>query len=175
MASTIPNELSSPNERSSGPVDTKTVRGRRELHFASLDEVVADAEKLVSSPTTRMLGNWLLGRLLTHLAMAMNRSIDGISLKAPWHMRLFGRFMKRRALERGLPAGFKLPKDTEVAAYPMVASPQEALAILRQAVGRLRNEKATALHPLFGRLTHEEWTQLHLRHAELHLSFAVLS
>jgi hypothetical protein len=31
----------------------------------------------------------------------------------------------------------------------------------------------TARHPVLGKLTHEEWTQLHLRHAELHLSFAV--
>jgi hypothetical protein len=89
-------------------------------------------------------------------------------------MRLFGRLMKRRLLKRGLRPGFKLPKDREAAAYPAVASPQEALDILRQAV-RLRHEKATAIHPLFGKLTHEEWTQLHLRHAELHLSFAVLS
>ena len=117
-------------------------------------------------------------RMLISHAMkysSMNRSIDGISFKAPWYMRLFGRFVKRRFLKRGLPPGFKLPKDTEAAAYPAVASPQEALAILHQAVARLRNEKATVPHPVFGRLTHEEWTQFHLRHAELHLSFAVLS
>jgi len=175
MAATIPPERSSRNERSSLSVDTRTVRGRRELHFTSLEAVLADAEKLVSSPTTRTLGNWPLGQLLTHVAMAMNRSIDGISFRAPWYLRLFGRLMKRRLLKRGLRPGFKLPRDREAAAYPAVASPQEALALLRQAVGRLRNEKATAIHPLFGRLTHEEWTQLHLRHAELHLSFAVLS
>ena len=105
----------------------------------------------------------------------MNRSIDGITFKAPWYKRLFGRLVKRRILKHGLPPGFQLPKDREAAAYPMVASPHEAVDLLRQAVGRVGNERATATHPLFGRLTHEEWTQLHLRHAELHLSFAVLS
>lgn len=38
-------------------VDTKTVQGRRELKFQSFDEVLADAEKLVSSPNTKTLGN----------------------------------------------------------------------------------------------------------------------
>jgi hypothetical protein len=175
MASTIPGELSPQNERPSQSVDTRTVRGRRQLHFTSLDEVVADAEQLASSPTTRMLGNWPLGQLLAHLAMAMNRSIDGISFQAPWYLRLFGRLVKRRVLKRGLTPGFKLPKDREAGAYPRVTSSQEALTIFRQAVARMRNEKATAIHPFFGRLTHEEWTQFHLRHAELHLSFAVLS
>jgi hypothetical protein len=175
MAATIPTERSTRNGSVSLSVDPKTVRGRRELHFTSLQEVLADAEKLVSSPTTRTLGNWPLGQLLAHLAMAMNRSIDGISFKAPWYMRLFGRLIKRRILERGMKPGFNLPKDREAGAYPAVASPQEALDILRQAVSRLRNEKATATHPVFGRLTHEEWIQLHLRHAELHLSFAVFA
>jgi hypothetical protein len=47
-------------EPASMPVDTKTVPGRRELVFRSLDEVVADAETLVASPNTKMLGNWPL-------------------------------------------------------------------------------------------------------------------
>jgi hypothetical protein len=30
----------------------------------------------------------------------------------------------------------------------------------------------TARHPVLGKLTHDQWKQIHLRHAELHLSFA---
>ena len=175
MVSTIPEEHSSRNDQPSQPVDPKTIGGRRQLHFTSLAEVVADAEKLVASPTTRALGNWPVVQLLTHLAMAMNRSIDGISFQAPWYLRLFGRLVKRRLFQRGLTPGFKLPKDMEAVAYPMAVSLPEALDMLRRAVDRMRHEKATAAHPVFGRLTHEEWTQFHLRHAELHLSFAVPS
>jgi hypothetical protein len=155
-------------------VDPKTTQGRRELHFTSLEDVLADAEELVASPTTRTLGNWPLSQLLTHLAMAFNRSIDGVSFKVPWYVRLYGRLAKRRIFQRGLTPGFMLPKEREAGAYPPASSPQEALEIFRNAVERLRNEKATAIHPLFGKLTHEEWIQFHLRHAELHLSFAVL-
>jgi len=28
-------------------------------------------------------------------------------------------------------------------------------------------------HPLFGKLSREEWNRFHLRHAELHMSFLV--
>jgi hypothetical protein len=175
MASTSTIHNQARNDRSSRPVDPKTVQGRRQLHFTSLEEVIADAEKLVSSPTTRTLGNWPLRQLLTHLAMAMNRSIDGITFKAPWYARLLGRLKKRRFLEQGISPGIKIPKGREAGAYPLVASSPEALDILRKAVSRMRNEKATVTHPLLGPLTHDQWIQFHLRHAELHLSFAVFS
>jgi len=156
-------------------VDCKKVQGRRKLSFTSLDEVIADADKLVSSPNTRMLGNWPLGRLLTHLAHGIDRSIDGSTVKAPWVVRLIGPFFKGRILKNGMSAGTKLPKNVEVSLYPAVDSPQEALEKLRAAVGRLRNEKMTAPHPVFGKVTPEEWLQFHLRHSELHLSFALPS
>jgi hypothetical protein len=37
---------------------------------------------------------------------------------------------------------------------------------------RLRREPPTGPHVIFGRLPHEDWIKLQLRHAELHLSFA---
>ncbi len=154
-------------------VDTKTVPGRRELTFASLDEVVADAETLVASSNTKMLGNWPLSQLLTHLATAIKGSIDGYSAKAPWLIRLVGPLMKRRFLRHKMSPGFKLPKEVEVGFFPAAASPQKALEELRAVVGRTQNERMTARHPILGKMTHEDWTQLHLRHAELHLSFAV--
>jgi hypothetical protein len=154
-------------------VDTKSVQGRRTLQFTSLDEVVADAEKLVSSSNTRMIGNWPLERLLTHLATAINSSVDGFPARAPWFIRLFGPLLKKRFLTRTMSPGFQLPKDVEPTLYPPSAASNEALQILRAAVARVRNERMTASHPVLGKITHEEWTQLHLRHAELHLSYAI--
>jgi hypothetical protein len=154
-------------------VDSKTVEGRRRLKFSSFDEVIADAEHLASSPGTRTLGNWPLGQLLTHLARTINLSIDGIDVKAPVIMRLMGPLIKRRLLKAGMPPGFNLPKDREAGAYPPVSSPREGVEMLRAAVARTSREKMTARHPVFGALTHDEWTRLHLHHAAMHLSFAV--
>jgi len=155
------------------PVDTKAVQGRRELNFGSLDEVVTDAEQLVASPNTKVLGNWPLSQLLTHLAAATNGSIDGISVKAPLFLRLVARLMKGRILRNKLSPGLRLPKAAEAVFYPAVSSPQVALEGLRAAVSRSHTEQMIAPHPVLGKLTHKEWTQMHLRHAELHLSFAV--
>jgi hypothetical protein len=162
-----------PAEATSRPIDTRAVHGRRKLHFESLDDMVADAEKLVASPDTKMLGNWPLSQLLTHLTTAINGSIDGISARAPWFIRLAAPLFKRRLLTRGMSAGFRLPKKVEPAFFPAADSPQQALDQFRAAVRRTRTEQMTARHPVLGKLTHDEWTRLHLRHGELHLSFAV--
>jgi Protein of unknown function (DUF1569) len=156
-------------------INSKSVQGRRELRFTSFDEVVADAEMLVSSPNTRTLGNWPSERLLTHLALAINSSIDGHSLRAPWFIRLIGRIMKKRSLTQKMSPGLKLPKKVETGFFPAAASPHEAFKRLRAAVARTKTERMTAKHPVLGKLTHDEWTQLHLRHSELHLSFVVPS
>ena len=155
-------------------IDTKAVLGRRNLHFQALDELVADAEMLVAAPSARTLGNWPLGQLLAHLATAINSSIDGISAKAPWYLRLIGPFLKGRVLRNKMAPGFNIPREIETVFFPAVSSVQQGLQSLRTAVARLQSERMTARHPILGKLTHDEWRQLHLRHAELHLSFAVL-
>lgn len=154
-------------------VNPKKVQGRRELTFSSLDDIVADAEKLVSSPHTQTLGNWPLDRLLAHLAMMMNGSIDGFSFKAPWFIRGVLFFIKGQFLNSRWTPGITLPPGNEAEVFPPASSPQDALEMIRTAVQRTKTEKMSAPHPAFGTLTHEQWVQIHLRHAELHLSFAV--
>lgn len=155
------------------PVDVKQVPGRRRLRFTALDEIVHDAERLVAAENVRTLGNWPLDRLLTHLAIAVDGSIDGISGQAPGMIRLLGPLLKRWVLKRGMSPGFRLPKQLEAVAFPAGSSPDEALRKLRSAVARTETERMTARHPVFGKLSHAEWEQFHLRHAELHLSFAI--
>lgn len=154
-------------------IETRTVAARRTLHFHTLDDVAADAERLAASPDTKMLGNWTLSHLLMHLAKAIDSSIDGIAVRAPWYVRLVARPIKRRILTKGMRPGFKLPKEVEHTFFPDAESPPAALAELRRAIVRTRSEPMTARHPILGQLSPGEWTQLHLRHAELHLSFAV--
>ncbi len=155
-------------------VDVKTVSGRRDLRYGSLDELLADAERLVATPGTRTLGNWSLAQLLAHLASAIKMSLGDVPPpSAPWPVRIVGFFVKGRLLRKGPSPGFKLPAELEPKVYPTVASAEEGLQMLRAAVARAKTERMSARHPILGPLTHEEWGKLHLRHAELHLSFAV--
>lgn len=155
-------------------VDTAKVYGRRSLRFNHLDDILAEAERLAALPT-RQLSNWSLGQICQHLAGAMNLSIDGVPSDAPFRaplaMRILSRFLKRRFLNKGMPPGFILPEGAPKALRPDNVAVGAALPILRAAIGRLAREADRHPHPLFGRLSRAEWDQLHLRHAELHLSF----
>lgn len=154
-------------------VNVKTVEGRRDLHFNSLDEIVADVETLVAAPGTKTLGNWPLSRLITHISSTIDNSIDGFSAKAPFVIRLVGPLLKKRMCTKRMSPGIKLPRAAEADAFPDSSDPQEALAQLKAAVERTRSEQMLAAHPAFGKMTNDEWIQLHLRHSEMHLSFAI--
>ena len=155
-------------------VNTGKVTGRREVAYESLDDVLMDAERLVAAPHLKMLGNWSLGQLLAHLAGGLNMSIDGSEHRPPWFIRLVGPFLKRWVLKK-MSAGFQLPKpiaDKIIPAHPV--PPQEGLRLLQESIKRFRSDTSRKPHNVFGKLSGAEWHQLHLRHAELHMSFAVL-
>ncbi|HIE95975.1 MAG TPA: DUF1569 domain-containing protein [Planctomycetes bacterium] len=148
-------------------INTKKVTGRREIRYESIDDYVADAERL-AGPNVHTLGNWSPGQIHEHLATTMNSSIDGFSSMLPAPVRwLLTLLMKRKFLTKGLPAGFKAPSNF----VPAATSVEDGLAAMRAAVARQKEESSRAQHPGFGRLTHDEWNDFHLRHAELHMSF----
>ena len=121
-----------------------------------------------------MLGNWSLAQIFTHLAAGINSTIDGTTFKAPFSMRLMAPLMKKRFVYGGIPAGFEMPKEAHSQFLPGVeAETEAALGALRKATERLTSADKLATPPPFGKLTKEEAKQFQLRHAELHLSFAV--
>jgi hypothetical protein len=153
-------------------VKTAKVAGRRQLHFESLEEAIADAQRMVNTDAA-VLGNWSLGQILMHLARSVDASIDGFGTTSPWYMRLAGRLLRRRFLTRPMPAGIQLSKPEAAILVPGATEPRAGLKGLREAIARLPGAAERASHPVFGALTRDEWNQLHLRHAELHLSFVV--
>ncbi|HUY91079.1 MAG TPA: DUF1569 domain-containing protein [Pirellulales bacterium] len=152
-------------------VNTKKVSGRRNLRYDSYQDLLNDAERLAVSEL-RMLGNWSLGQVLGHLARVMEMSIDGSDLKASWLVRLVARlFFRQRLLSGPIPPGFRVPRAAHDVLIPPPMSSQAGLAELRRAVERLRHETDRAPHPVLGELSLDEWDSLHLRHAEMHMSF----
>jgi Protein of unknown function (DUF1569) len=157
------------------PIDTAKVIGRRQLHFDSLDDILADVEGLAKSKDMRTLGNWSAGQVLKHLAILMNKSIDGFVTRPPLVVRVIVRwFFKRRFLTKPMSAGFKLPAEAmaELGAPP-TTNLDEGFQSIRHAIKRLKTEPTRAPSAVLGPLTADEWEQLHCRHCELHLSFLV--
>lgn len=145
---------------------------RRTLRFSTLPEIVRDAEMLLPNHVT--VGDWSFGQICEHLAKTMNGSIDGLDFQAPWFARWFiAPLMKKSLLTKPMSAGFRLPPNARPILPGDSVSAESGLQQLKAAVERLQQEAPRASHPFLGRLTSEEWIQLHLRHAELHLSFIV--
>jgi len=153
-------------------VDTGKVTGRRRLRFEKLSDILADAERLASGEV-RQLGNWSLGEMCRHLAKVMNMSIDGSTFRAPLLIRLMLRPMRRTILNNTMRPGIQLPPDAAAAFGPEAASTEEGLRHLRAAIERLERDPQRSPSPYFGKLGREDWDRLHMRHAELHLSFLV--
>ena len=151
---------------------------RRKLRFETIDDALADAERLVAAERADRLaraGNWTLGQALGHLATWANFAFDGYppEIRPPLPIRMMLRALRKKFLNTGMPAGVRIANAPEGTLGVEVLPTDEGLARYRAAVERLRRTPPTLENPAFGKLTHEEWIRLNLRHAELHLSFQV--
>jgi hypothetical protein len=166
--------MSNAANTSAPTVDTAKVPGRRALRFETIDQVLADADRLIEAERAgklRRLGNWSLGQTLGHLGTWVEYSYTGAPLSVPFFIKWLLRLQKKKFLYTPMRAGAKIPGVPGGTLATDAMPTDQAVEKFRQAWERLRIEAPTALNPILGRLTHQEWTALSLRHAELHLGF----
>jgi hypothetical protein len=149
---------------------------RRQLRFETIDAALAEAGRLAILERERRLkrcGNWTLGQALGHLATWASFPFDGYpdAVRAPLPIRIILRLMRNKILNGGMMTGVRIGKLPGGTVGLDVLSTNDGLARYRAAMERLRASAPTIKNPVFGPLTHEQWIQLNLRHAELHLSF----
>ena len=149
---------------------------RRKLGFATIDDALNEAERLVAAEREGRLdcvGNWKLGQALGHLATWANFAFDGYppEVRAPLPVRMILRMMRGTVLKKGMMTGVRIGKLPGGTVGLDEVDAEEGLRRFRAALQRLRSTPPTIPNPVFGALTHAQWIQLNLRHAELHLSF----
>jgi hypothetical protein len=153
-------------------VKTSRVTDRRELRFSSAQEILDDVEYLDSGDPPRTTGNWTGGQIVEHVTRLIDCSIDGFPVaKGPLLMRVVGRLTRRRVIVNPLQPGLIFSRKFDFLAPGQSITWEEAVEHMRETMMRLSAERMSALHPLLGRLTHEQWEQFHCRHAEMHFSF----
>jgi hypothetical protein len=86
-------------------------------------------------------------------------------------VRLILRLRRKTILEKGMMPGVRVGRIPEGTLGVEPLETDEGLRQFRAAMERLRSAAPTSPNPVFGPLTHAQWIQLNLRHAELHLSF----
>jgi Protein of unknown function (DUF1569) len=151
---------------------------RRQLRFNDLDEVVRDAEGLLSKGYEKA-GNWDLAQVCGHLAEWLRFPVEGFPrMPAPiraifWVARkTVGRKKLLTYITTGsFPAGKPTMPET---VPPPGGDPRQAVEKLRKSVERLKAYTGTIVpSPLFGAMTKDEAVRMQLVHCAHHLSFLV--
>jgi hypothetical protein len=157
---------------------TATKPSRRKLRFSTVDDALAEAMRLAAAEREGGLataGNWSLGQALGHLATWANVALDGYpaSVHPPAVVRLIAKLLRNRVINKGMPPGMKIGRIPGGTLGTDPLPTDEGLTRFEEAFERIRRTAPTDPNPAFGPLTHEQWINLNLRHAELHLGFFV--
>jgi hypothetical protein len=153
-------------------IKTVKVTDRRPLRFSTLPEVLADVERLDAGGSLSATGNWTPAQIVQHVTKLIKCSFDGFPVpRAALPLRVVGRLLRNRALSKAMRPGFKLPGKFSFLAPDEQIAWDDAVRDLRETLARLDGERMTVASPVLGPLNHEQWEQLHCRHAEMHLSF----
>lgn len=148
---------------------------RRSLDFRSFDEILADVAHLRAAGY-RPAGQWDLATICNHLAKGMEVGLENKKVAVPFVFRLLAPLIGKMIFKRLL----KTRKMPEKIKAPGVFVPDEnceiesSIARLTQACERAKAFTGPlAIHPIFRRITPEEWQQLQLIHSSHHLAFLV--
>src|SRR5437868_6414374 len=122
-------------------IDTGKVANRRTLKFATIDQVLVEAERLAAAERAgalKRLGNWTLGQVLNHLAAWAEFSYTGAPLKPPWFVKLMLRMGKNKFLTQPMRPGVRIPKVPGGTLATEPAELEPGLSRFRAAFARLK-------------------------------------
>jgi hypothetical protein len=163
----------------SARIDTRRIANRRPVHFQSIDELAVEVDRITAAAAAgnvRPLGNWSPAQILWHIGRFIELSFDGFPFRyrrgPPWVLRLFRLLAWRRLIALAFRPGFKNPPEAAALEPDPSVSLVGASAYLKRELARIHNgEQMTQACSIDGPYSHEQWVYIHLRHAELHLSF----
>lgn len=142
---------------------------RRTLRLVDFDSVLREVDSLCKTGYDRT-GTWTLGQISGHLARVIEQSMDGFPSMLPWIVRVvirwmaLGKILRHEQINRSVKApDYLMPDETDDRA---------GVDRLHAAIERLKKH-TNPLHPspAFGPLTNDQWREVHLWHAEHHLSY----
>jgi hypothetical protein len=155
---------------------------RRSLRLTTLDDLASEANRVCQSAANGRVqssGNWSPAQVLWHVGKLIELSVDGFPFcyrRGPvWAMRLLRWISWHALIALAFRPGFRNPPYAAVLEPDPALSLADGAAFLRHQLERIRRgERMTHACSVDGAYTHDEWVYIHLRHAELHLSFLVI-
>ena len=154
-------------------------RVRRPIHLQSPSDLLAEVDRIQASASggsVRPSGNWTAAQTFQHLAKFIEYSFDGFPFRYPWPLRvvswMVGQLSWRWLLRLAFRPGFTNPRVASAVEPDAAVTLEQAGHCLRRQVRRiLDGERMVRRSPTGELLSHEQWVECHLRHAELHLGF----
>lgn len=147
----------------------------RELKFSTLDDILAEAKQVAAQPGVRSRGNWTPAQNLWHVGRFIKAGVEGFPAKVPFFLKLIGPLFKKQFTTKGFSPGIKLSKQ---AADHMVApddtTMQQAMDMIESSVQGAKEKGFLPKNPMMGKMTQQQWVDLHCRHAEMHFGLIEL-
>ena len=145
---------------------------KRALRFTTLDEAIAEAERLASGEHNTT-GNFTFAQILNHLSTTFDVAVGRKKIPpVPLYMRVIARVFRPFVLQFPMRPGFKLPDNSQALFWSTdELSLEKELAYFREAAHRLVAAESLPKHPVFGRMSRKQHLKLQCRHCELHLGF----
>src|SRR6476659_5314269 len=137
-------------------IDTGAVKNRRTLRFRTIDDALAEVERIAQAEGDGRLvcmGNWTTGQVLGHLATWTEFAYTGAPLNPPFFIRWILRTRKKKFLAGPMPAGVKIPKVENGTLGTEAMSTADALARYRAIMQRLAREAPVKPNVIFGPMT----------------------
>lgn len=155
---------------------------RRVVRLRTLGDLASATERICQAAAAgkvHTLGNWSPAQILWHIGKLIELSIDGFPFRyrrgPAWVMRLLRRVSWRMLIALAFRPGFRNPPYAAVLEPDPALTLDEGASFLQLQLDRIRKgEQMTQACSVDGSYSHEEWVYIHLRHAELHLSFLVI-
>ena len=155
---------------------------RRQLRLNTLDDFSEEVDRMIAaarSGRVRRLGNWSPAQVLWHIGRLIELSFDGFPFRyrrgPEWITRLLRILGWRWLIALAFCPGFQNPPEARTLEPDPSLTLLDAGTYLKQQLARIQNgEQMTQECSVDGPYTHEQWVYIHLRHAELHLSFLAM-
>jgi hypothetical protein len=144
---------------------------RRELKLNSFKDIEDELDKIENAAELRTVGVWSVYQILQHMTDMLHGSMYGYpKLQLKIVRMTLGRFMYNKIINTGeMKPGypnFSAPsKREEAPILPAIQRFRAMISEFKSYTGEM------AIHPFFDHLNKEQWTQLHLIHFALHLSY----
>lgn len=145
---------------------------RRELTLSSLDDIVAEVERLAAGEV-KTTGKHSFPQIVRHLALSNSMMTGRIPApKPPLIMKLMLPFIRSAILKGSVKPGVKLPANAEAVFWSdEEISIQDTIEMLKESVAYYKKDGPLPVHPIFGKASREQLDRLTCNHAAMHLSF----